>query len=732
MKSKINYKRYYNFKKMKKSLSIFILFLSIVWQLSAQGGMWLPNSIKGDIEHDMQSLGMKLTADEIYSDTNSSIKDAIVQFGGGCTGEVISPKGLILTNHHCGYGAIQRLSTMDNNLLKNGFWAQSFEEELPAKGLTVTFIDKIEDVTDKVLADIDDNLPLQERQSLIDKNIDSLSKTTEIKEYQTIEIKPFYYGNKYYLFIKNIFKDIRLVGVCPESIGKFGADTDNWMWPRHNADFSIFRIYADKNNLPAEYSKDNVPYSPKHYLPISTKEINEDDFTLVFGFPGRTQEYLPAIAVDQIANKLDPVRISIREAALNVMDKYMRKDEATRLKYASKFAGIANYWKKWIGESQGINRVHAVTKKKEMENEFMKRLVNNHDLKTKYGNLLTDFDSLYTAFEPYNIAQNTIYESFYRSIDFMRVMSYLNRLIKYYDNNGIDGYNKFKSRLLPYLKGMYKGLDVDIDKEVFAVLVKKYALESRPEFVPASIKKLKTDKDFEEFANSIYVTKLADYNSLESIIDTSDIEWTISMFEKEPGFVFAKEINEISDTKVSPYYSKLSAEINDLQKIYMKALMEMFPEKSFFPDANSTLRITYGQVKGYHPRDAVYYEPVSHIEGVIEKYKPGDYEFDLPGKFIDIYKAKDFNGYTDKSGSVPVCFIATNHTTGGNSGSPALDAKGNLIGLNFDRVWEGTMSDLYYDPSICRNIMVDVRYILFLIGKYGNAQRLLNEMKIVK
>ena len=715
---------------MNRKVIIVLAFVLFSLHLFAQGGMWLPNAINGDIEKDMQRLGMKMSADDIYNTDKASLKDAIVQFGGGCTGEVISPKGLLLTNHHCGYGAIQRLSTVENNLLKNGYWAKSFEEELPAKGLTVTFIDRIEDVTNEILKNITYDLPLETRQSIIDKNVDSLSKATIVKDYQTVEIKPFYYGNKYYLFVKNIYKDIRLVGVGPEAIGKFGADTDNWMWPRHNADFSIFRIYVDKNNLPAEYSKDNVPYTPKHYLPVSLKEINEDDFTLVFGFPGRTQEYLPAIAVDQIANKLDPVRISIREAALNVMDKYMRKDEATRLKYASKYAGIANYWKKWIGESQGINRVHAVTRKKEMENEFMDKLDNNPAAKAKYGNILHKFDSLYTEFEPYNIAQNAIYESFFRSIDFMRVMSYLNRLKNYYDNNGKEGYDKFKARLLPYLKGMYKGFDATIDKDVFATLVKKYALESKPDFVPESIKNLKSEQQFNDFSDKIYSSKITDYNSLAAIIDTTNIDWAISQFEKEPGFVFAKEINDITANKISPAYNQINAQINDLQKLYMKALMEMFPGKSFFPDANSTIRITYGQVKGYHPRDAIYYEPISHIEGVIEKYKPGDYEFDLPQKFLDIYETKDFGNYTDKSGSVPVCFIATNHTTGGNSGSPALDAEGNLIGLNFDRVWEGTMSDLYYDPSICRNIMVDARYILFIIEKYGNAKRLIDEMEI--
>lgn len=716
----------------RKIYNTVLLFIASTFYVFAQGGMWLPNTIKGNIEKDMQRLGMKLTADDIYNTGKSSIKDAIVQFGGGCTGEVISPKGLVLTNHHCGYGAIQRLSSMENNLLKNGYWAQSLKEELPAKGLTVTFVDKITDVTSEVLGNISDQLSLQERQSLIDKNIDSLKNNTPKEDYQTIEIKPFYYGNKYYLFIKTIYKDIRLVGVAPESIGKFGADTDNWMWPRHNADFSIFRIYAGKDNLPAEYSEENVPFSPKHFLPISTAEIDENDFTMVFGFPGRTQEYLPAIAVDQIANKLDPVRISIRKAALDVMDKYMRQSEEVRLKYASKFAGIANYWKKWIGESQGINKAHAVEHKRMIENEFMQRVNSRESTRNKYGNILPAFDTLYSEFEKYNIAQNSVYESFFRSIDFMRVMSYLNRLKKYYTNNGKEGYNAFKARLLPYLKGMYKDFDSNIDKDVFLALVNKYANESSPEFIPTSLKNLKTDKDFEKFAMSIYNSKLMDFESLKSILDTTDVDWAVKTFEKEPGFIFASQINEISDTKISPKYNELSAKINDLQKQYMQALMEVFPEKKFFPDANSTLRITYGQVKGYHPRDAVYYEPVSHIEGVMEKYKPGDYEFDLPQKFLDVYKAKDFKGYTDESGSVPVCFIATNHTTGGNSGSPALDANGNLIGLNFDRVWEGTMSDLYYDPEICRNIMVDARYILFIIDKIGNSDWILNELKLVK
>ncbi len=716
---------------MFKSLIKAVIFIFFTTGLFAQGGMWLPNTLKGSIENDMKNLGMKLNADDIYSTAKSSIKDAVVHFGGGCTAEIISSKGLLLTNHHCGYGSIQRLSTVENNLLKNGFWAKSFEEELPAKGMTVTFVDRIEDISDKILAGVKEQMDNKAVQSIIDKNIDALKKSTDIKDYQVIEIKPFYYGNKYYMFIKTIYKDIRLVGVSPESIGKFGADTDNWMWPRHNGDFSLFRIYANKDNLPADYSKDNIPFTPKHFLPISLDGVDENDFTLVFGFPGRTQEYLPAIAVDQIANKVDPVRIKIRKVALDVMGKHMRKDAATRLKYASKFAGIANYWKKWIGESQGINKVKAVEKKKKTEAEFTEIINNKIELRSKYSDILPEFDSLYNEYEKYNIASNSIYETFARSNDFMRIMTYLNRLKKYYINSGAEGYNKFKARLLPYLKGMYKGFNVEVDREVFEALVKNYSGSMDSQFVPVSLKKLKTEEDFTEFSKKIYNSKFIDFNQLSSIVDTSDINWAIAEMGKDAAFRFAGEVSQINDEIIASKTNELEPKINSLQKKYMKAQMEVFPKRSFFPDANSTLRVTYGQVKGYHPRDAVYYEPVSHIGGVIEKYVPGDYEFDLPQKYLDIYNKRDFGDYTDKTGEVPVCFIATNHTTGGNSGSPALDAYGNLVGLNFDRVWEGTMSDLYYDPSICRNIMVDARYILFIIEKYGEAQRLIDEMQLV-
>ncbi|MGE5355163.1 MAG: S46 family peptidase [Deltaproteobacteria bacterium] len=716
---------------MKKITFVLILIISFIFNAKSQGGMWLPNEISGKIEKEMKSFGLKIKAKDIYNEKNNSIKDAIVQFGRGCTGEIISDKGLLLTNHHCGYGAIQKLSTVENNLLQQGYWADSFEKELPAKGLTVTFIEKIEDVTDKVLNGVKEGISNTEFQSLVDKNIDRLKKETKADQFQTLEISPFYNGNKFYMFYKKIYKDIRLAGTAPEAIGKFGADTDNWVWPRHNADFALFRIYADKNNNPAEYSVDNVPFKPKHSLPVSIAGVREGDFTMVFGFPGRTSEYLPAIAVDMIANKIDPVTTDIRGIALGIMDKYMRKDEATRLKYASKYAYIANFWKKWIGESRGINQSGAVGKKRMYESDFLNRLDGNPVYKGKYDQVLSKMEKLYNEFIPYNVAENMIDETFASNIDLMTIMSVSARLKAVYENNGEKAFNEYKSRLLPFVQGKYSEYDHEIDKEIFAALLKNYLAKAEKRFIPESIRGLNTDEDIESFTDRIYSTGFSSFENYKKIIDSSDNKWILSVFEKDAAYNFAMEVNKMSDEKVAPFFNEIKVQLDSLQKIYMKAQMELFPEKKFFPDANSTLRITYGQVQGYSPRDAVYYKPITYVEGVMEKYKPGDYEFDLPAKYLDMMKARDFGPYADNTGSLPVCFIGTNHTTGGNSGSPALDSKGNFIGINFDRVWEGTMSDLYYDPAICRNIMVDARYILYIIEQFSGSKRLINEMKVV-
>lgn len=686
-----------------------ILIFFLVFQVSAQqGGMWIPSLLEGMNESEMQNLGSQLTAKDIYDVNNSSLKDAIGHFNGGCTSEVISPKGLLLTNHHCGFSQIQSHSSLENDYLKDGFWAMSLEEEIPNEGLYVEFIVRIEDVTNQMLSGVTDNMTPREKQSKIDLNRNDVLKSVEKEEWHGVKIRPFYKGNQYYLFVTERFEDVRLVGAPPSSIGKFGSDTDNWVWPRHTGDFSIFRIYADKNNRPAKYSEDNVPYKPKHYLPISLDGIEEGDFTMVFGFPGRTNEYLPAVAVEQITQKVNPSNIAIREAALKVIDANMKADDQVRIQYASKQARIANAWKKWIGENLGIEKSGAVAIKRNFESEFTKALEAQGKSEV-YGNLLSDFDRLYSEFETVNVKRNNFIEVFIRTNELMQMMFRLTQL-ENAANNGEASFEKARASMINRLKGIHKNYSVKVDRGVFN-----------------SVMPLYTDTVDESIYDKTAFTTL---DSALALLE-GDMKTVLSNLNNDAAYTYAKPMVIDFYTNLEPNFQKLNTEINAVQTTYMKALMEVMPEERYFPDANSTLRVTYGKVNGYAPRDAVYYNPVTYLDGVIEKYVPGDYEFDVPQKLRDLYDAKDYGQYADSNGKLPICFLGTNHTTGGNSGSPAIDAQGNLIGLNFDRVWEGTMSDIYYDPEICRNIMVDLRYVLFIVDKYAGASRLIDEMKLV-
>lgn len=689
---------------------IKILFLFIVAQVTAQqGGMWIPSLLEGMNEQEMTSLGSKLTAKDIYDVNNSSLKDAIGHFNGGCTSEVISPEGLILTNHHCGFGQIQSHSSLENDYLKDGFWAMSKKEELPNKGLYVEFIVRIDDVTTKALNGVNNAMTEREKQSTIDKNINEITKNVQKETWQNIKVKPFYKGNQYFLFVTEKFEDVRLVGAPPSSIGKFGSDTDNWVFPRHTGDFSLFRIYADKNNRPAKYSKDNVPYKPKHFLPVSLDGIEEGDFTMVFGFPGRTNEYLPAVAIKHITQEFNPSNIAIREAALKEIDAQMKASDAVRIKYASKQARIANAWKKWIGENLGIKKSNAIAERQAFEATFKKSL-KEKGLEKTYGNILPEFEKLYADFANINIKRRNFIEVFLVTNELMQ-MNFRAYQLEQVALNKPEKFEEAKTSLINRIKGIHKNFDVNVDKGVFKNVMPLY----NPKNVDASI----YDK-----------TSFTDLDKALQLLE-GDAKKVVKNLNKDAAYQYAKPMIEEFYTKINPEFQQKNQPITALQKTYMKALMEALPNARYFPDANSTLRVTYGQVHGYSPRDAVYYNPVSYLDGVIEKYVPGDYEFDVPQKLRDLYYAKDFGQYTDKNGKVPVCFLGTNHTTGGNSGSPAIDAHGNLIGLNFDRVWEGTMSDMNYDPEICRNIMVDVRYVLFIVDKYAGAKHLIEEMKLV-
>jgi len=689
-----------------------------------QGGMWIPSLLEGMNEDEMKLLGSNLTAKDIWDVNNASIKDAIAIFGRGCTSEVVSPNGLLLTNHHCGYGIIQSHSTVEHDYLKNGFWAMNYDEELVSPGLKVTFIKSIDDVTTQIFNGIGDGMDEAAKKKLIDQNISKVTKSAVKEEWQTARVKSFYKGNQYFLIIMEVYKDIRMVGAPPTSIGKFGSDTDNWMWPRHTGDFSMFRIYADANNRPAQYSKDNVPYKPKYFFPISLDGVEENDFNLVFGFPGRTNEYLPAVGVDQIVNVLNPAKIEIRENALKIVDKFMKSDEKIRIQYASKYASIANYWKKWIGEDQGIHQTNAIQKKKIKENEFSK-IVNEKEL-TQYKSLLSDFEKLYKEIEQVALAKDYWGEVAYRNVELLNITISAFQLEQAYEKGGDQAFDKAREKVLSSYENKYKNYSAKVDQPVFERLTSLYAQKIPKEYLPQNMKGV----DFSKLTNDIYQN--TKFINLEGAIEllSGTPEEVLKKLNEDKAYVFGKEMHTIYYMKISPKYQKINLELNAVQKEYMKALMEVFPNDRFYPDANFTLRANYGRVKGYEPKDGMYYTTSTYLKGVMEKYKPGDYEFDVPQKLRELYDTKDFGQYSE-NGKMPVNFLGTNHTTGGNSGSPVLDANGNLLGLLFDGTWEGIMSDLYYDADIVRSISVDIRYILFVIDKYAGAQNLIDEMTLV-
>lgn len=716
--------------KLLKKLPL-LLFLLIQSFAYANEGMWLPLLLERLNEKEMKSLGMKISAKDIYNVNSGSLKDAIVSFGGFCTGEVISTQGLVLTNHHCGFDAIQNHSTLDNNYIRDGFWAKANGSELPNPGLFVTFIVRIEDVSMAALKGVTAGLSESERQSIIDKNLDAVKMNAKKEAHQDVMVRGFFEGNQYYLFITETYRDIRLVGAPPSSIGNYGKDTDNWMWPRHTGDFSIFRIYAGKDNKPADFSPENVPFKPKKALSISLDGVAKGDFTMVFGFPGRTNEYLYSEAVRQVVEVNDPIKIDIRTRALAVIDGYMRKNEQIKIQYAAKYAGISNSWKKWQGEVLGLTKTNGVGKKLAYEKEFQQRVNANPALKAKYGNLLAEIDAAYKEIEPLGKARD-YYNEIIPRIELFLACSQVNRLNTARESNGEAGFKKTLPGVQERLEGIYGEYNAEVDKNLFISLLEIYVKKQENEVISPYFLKIlaENDQNFTKLADLVYSsTNLDDPAKTMAALAANPAELAQNHQKDLANSLFI-DINNTYYNKVTKKLNAVQDRINTLQRTYMAAQMEVFKEKRFYPDANSTLRVTYGNVKGYQARDAVEYDFYTYLDGVMEKYKPGDYEFDLPEKLIELYKKKDFGQYGTK-GRQPVCFIAANHTTGGNSGSPALDAYGNLVGLNFDRVWEGTMSDINYDPSICRNIMVDIRYVLFIIDKFAGAGHLVKEMKLV-
>lgn len=708
---------------------LLISLIGIFSLLPAKEGMWIPTLLKA-LEGDMQAMGLKLSAEDIYSVNKSSLKDAIVKFGGGCTGEIISRNGLLLTNHHCGYGSIQKLSSLENDYLKDGFWAMNASEELVNPGLSVTFIVRIEDMTQKVLQGLEADMDEAARESEIEDRIAKLTQEATAGTHYEADIVPFYYGNEYYMILTEKFLDIRLVGAPPSSIGKFGGDTDNWVWPRHTGDFSMWRVYTGPDGKPAEYSADNIPMKPKHFFPISLKGSEKGDFTMVFGFPARTQEYLTSYAVDNIMNIQDPVRIKLRTQRLEVIDREMLKSDKVRIQYASKQSGISNGWKKWKGEIRGLKRDAAVAKKQAYEAEFQKRVNENPQWKSQFGNLLEEFKALYTKQKPLLYAMEYFREAGY-AIELVRFANQVGGAVS--SMNEAMGAEE-KSAQLDKLRrqgaAFYKDFYAPIDQEIMGRLLSAYYNDlekgQRPQIVETIHKQY--DGDFSAYADYVFENShLASQEKFEALLD----DLTVNEVLKDPAYMLMSDIIN-SYIILRPNYQKVEAEITALNRTYMKAQREVFAEKTFYPDANFTLRLTYGKAEGMEPSDGVKYKHYTTLDGVMAKYVPGDSEFDLPEKLIELYEKKDYGQYAHANGEMRVCFIASNHTSGGNSGSPLLNGDGHLLGLNFDRNWEGTMSDINYDINQCRNISVDVRYVLFIMDKMAGAGYLLDEMELVK
>ena len=706
-------------KKLSLTFAIIFVLTSII---RADEGMWIPALLQKN-EAEMQAMGMKITADEIYSINHSSMKDAIVLFDGGCTAEIVSDQGLLLTNHHCGFDWIQKHSTIEHDYLTDGFWAMTMEEELPCPDLKVIMLKNMVDVTDKVLENITDETTDEERADIIKKHIKSIIEEAEKDTEYKVTVESFYIGNQYFLMYNEVFNDVRMVGAPPSNIGKFGGDTDNWVWPRHTGDFSIFRIY-----------KDGKPYKPDYHFTISLKGVEKDDFTFVFGYPARTNEYLPAVAVNQETNVVYPVVVDLRTQILNIYNKYQEKDAKVRLQYASKHAGLGNGWKKWMGVIEGIHNFKGIEKKRAFEEAYNDWCMKERR-RMKYMHALRDLTPAYEEYEKYRMATTYLTEAGF-NIELFNFASVFEPLTGVDKNTPKEEIDEIINELKSTSKGFYKDYYMPIDKEVAVTMLKAYRAAQPEDFRPGILNEI--DKKYKGNVEAYvdYVFNKSVLTSEENVNKLLD-EFKPSKAKeiaKDPAFIAYKSMITFYLTEVMPKSSECNNRINNLRRVYMEGQMlmipEVYPEKRLYPDANFTLRVTYGKVGGFKPKDAVTYRHFTTLDGIMQKENPNIYDYVVTDRLHELYDAKDFGRYADKDGSMHVAFIAGNHTTGGNSGSPILNAEGKLLGLNFDRTWEGTMSDLIYDPSICKNISVDIRYVLFLIDKYAGCTRLIDEMTI--
>ncbi len=726
---------------MKLKSVILVLAISLLGGTYAKAdeGMWLLSLI-GKNYKEMKAKGLKLTPEDIYNINHSSLKDAVVglgseerPFGFFCTGEIISSKGLVLTNHHCGYGKIQAHSTEENNYLLDGFWAESFDAELPNEGMTMTRVVSLEDVTKKVVSKLNDKMTESERNQKIAEISASIVKEAKEKDgAYGYDVKSMFENNQFFLFKYEVFKDIRLVGTPPNSIGKFGGDTDNWMWPRHTGDFSIFRIYTDKDNKPSQYSKDNKPYAPAHHFPISLKGVEDGDYAMVMGFPGTTERFLTSYGIRQALDITNPTTVEIRDLKLKRMKHYMDKSEKVYIQYASKYAQTANYWKYFQGQSKGLKRLHIYDKKKKLEDDFTKWMNQNADRKAKYGEALPLLEKYYNSNKEDALTKTYLFESIFSGSEMFTLPFQLNALKAVLKNSPDkkDLIKKMADELKGQMAGHWKDYNEELDKSIFENLLDLYyknvPADKQLKFIADAGKKYKGN--FQKYASKIYSKTIF---ANEAKFNAFLAKPSLKTLDKDPIMLASKDI-------IDQYLAFMGGASDDYEKgmrLFEAGLLAMNPNKNYYPDANSTLRLTYGSVGDYDPRDGVNYKFYTTIDGIMEKEVKGvkkSHEFYVDQKLKNLYKKKDYGQYADKDGQLRVCFTTNNDITGGNSGSPVLNAEGHLIGTAFDGNWEAMSGDIAFEHKLQKCINVDVRYTLFVIEKHGGAKRLIDEMTIVK
>ncbi|TNE55367.1 MAG: S46 family peptidase [Bacteroidetes bacterium] len=708
-----------------KKLLLSLGFISSLTLGFSEEGMLIP-SLLSAFESDMQAKGMKLTADQIYSVNHSSIKDAIMHFGGGCTAELVSKKGLLLTNHHCGYSQIQSHSSLEKDYLKNGFWAKNFSEELANPGLTAARVVRIEDVTKSVLFGVKESDNESEQMMAIQKNIQKLVEDAQEGNHYKAEIRAFNYGNDFYMIIKEIFSDVRLVGTPPNSIGKFGGDTDNWVWPRHTGDFSVFRIYAGTDNKPAEYSENNVPYTPLHFLPISFKNRKKGDFTMVYGFPGSTEQHLVSDNLKYLIDQERPARIKMRELSLSVIDAAMRSSDETRIKYSAKQARIANAYKKWIGQIGGLKELNALEKKLAKEKKYLEMANSKDAWKKKYGPIIGQMNELMKTGAMADFRYQMGIEYLYVGPELFKMGRTMDRIVRDLEKWEKEG--KLDEEIKRYQKGgtgFFKDFDAQVDQKIFELLTDEYHRQLKLDDF------MNSKNSVQALSQSIYSKSvLIDPERYHSFLEKLSSK-SLKKLDKDPGYVFYKKVRDRFMDEHLAGYRGFKQEMDRLLKVYVAGKYEMFPNEAHWADANSTLRITYGQLEGSAPRDGMAYTEHTTLDGIIQKYNTGNPDFEIKERMVELANKREYGPYA-QDGELWVCFTGSNHTTGGNSGSPVLDENGYLMGLNFDRSWESTMSDYHFDASRCRNIVVDIRYVMWVMDVYSGARHLVDEMTLKK